>query len=47
MKTRQIFRGMPDYGFDFSPVDSAAIARACGLLGVCVDHPDALEKELQ
>ena len=47
MKSRQKSRGMPDYGLDFSPVDFAAIARACGLQGVQVDRPEALEKELQ
>ena len=38
---------MPDYGLDLAPVDFAAIARACGLNGVTVDNPEALEKELQ
>ncbi len=47
MKSRQKSRGMPDYGLDFSTVDFAAIARACGLHGVHVEDPDTLEKELQ
>ena len=46
MKSRQKSRGMPDYGLDLAPVDFAAIARACGLNGVTVDNPEALEKEL-
>ena len=47
MKSRQKSRGMPDYRLDFTPVDFAAVARACGLRGVRVDDPAALEKELQ
>ena len=47
LDTHETRRGVPDYGLDFSTVDFAAIARACGLHGVHVEDPDTLEKELQ
>lgn len=46
MKSRQRSRGLPDYGLDLHDVDLAATARACGLLGVTVDTPEAFRREL-
>jgi thiamine pyrophosphate-dependent acetolactate synthase large subunit-like protein len=47
MKSRQRSRGLPDYGLDLQDVDLAAAARACGLLGVTVDTPEAFRQELR
>lgn len=46
MKSRQRSRGLPDYGLDLHEVDLAGVARACGLLGVTVETPEAFRKEL-
>ena len=34
MKSRQVSRGMPEFGLDLSPVDFASVARASGINGV-------------
>ncbi len=46
IKSRQRGRGMAEYKLDLHPVDLAAVARACGLLGVTVQTPEELEKAL-
>jgi acetolactate synthase I/II/III large subunit len=46
IKSRQRSRGMAEYKLDLQPVDFAAVARGCGLLGVTVRAPEELEKAL-
>tara|TARA_B100000029_G_scaffold223715_1_gene221695 strand:- start:1778 stop:3394 length:1617 start_codon:yes stop_codon:yes gene_type:complete len=40
MKSRQVSRGMPEFGLDLSPVDFASVARASGINGVAVSTPE-------
>ena len=46
IKSRQRSRGMAEYKLDLHPVDLAAVARGCGLLGATVRTPEELEKAL-
>jgi acetolactate synthase-1/2/3 large subunit len=46
MKSRQLSRGMPDYGLDFAPVEFASVAAACGLASATVTTPEEFEREL-
>jgi acetolactate synthase I/II/III large subunit len=47
MKSRQKSRGMPNYGLDLYPVNFVAVANSCGLNGVAVETPEALERALK
>jgi acetolactate synthase-1/2/3 large subunit len=47
MKSRQRSRGLPACGLDLHEVDLGAVARACGLLGVTVETPEAFREELR
>ena len=40
MKSRQVSRGMPEFGLDLSPVDFASVARASGINGVVASTPE-------
>jgi acetolactate synthase I/II/III large subunit len=46
IKSRQRSRGMAEYKLDLYPIDLAAVARACGLYGVTVRTPEALQQAL-
>ena len=47
IRARQRARGFPAYALDLQPVDYAQVARACGLQGVTVSHPDQFQAALQ
>ena len=47
MKSRQKSRGMQEHGLDLTPVDYAAVGRACGLDGVVAETPEQFETALQ
>jgi acetolactate synthase-1/2/3 large subunit len=47
MKSRQKSRGMQEYGLNLTPVDYAAVGRACGLDGVVAETPEEFEKALK
>lgn len=36
---QMVFLGNPEYGCDLQPIDFAAVARACGAVGLTVDEP--------
>ena len=46
MKSRQVSRGMPEFGLDLSPVDFASVARASGINGVVANTPEEFELAL-
>jgi thiamine pyrophosphate-dependent acetolactate synthase large subunit-like protein len=43
MKSRQVSRGLPQFGLDITPVDFAAVGRAVGLNGVVARTPEEFE----
>ena len=47
MKSRQKSRGMQEYGLNLTPVDYAAVGRACGLDGVVAETPEQFETALK
>lgn len=47
MKSRQKSRGMQEYGLDLTPVDYAAVGRACGLNGVVAETPEQFDAALK
>ncbi len=47
MKSRQRSRRIPEYALDLAPVDFAAVARACGLLGQTAHTPEEFEQFLR
>ncbi len=46
MKSRQVSRGLPEFGLDLTPVDFAAVAKASGINGVIVESPGEFESAL-
>jgi pyruvate dehydrogenase (quinone)/pyruvate oxidase len=43
---QMVFLGNPEYGCDFTPVDFAAFARACGGTGFTIDDPNTCGAQL-
>lgn len=37
---QMVFLGHPEFGCDLTPIDFAAVARACGGTGFTIEHPD-------
>jgi pyruvate dehydrogenase (quinone) len=42
-----VFLGNPEYACDLSPIDFAAVARACGGTGFTIDDPAACGRTLE